>query len=592
MKWSQTLIPTMKEIPDGAEIPSHILMIRAGMISRVMAGAYSYLPLGLRVLQKATSIVREEINKTGAVELLMTALCPTSLYERTNRVEAFGGVLIKTELPRAGKKVPIVFCPTHEEEITDIVSRYISSYRQLPITLYQIQTKFRNEERPKFGILRTSEFLMKDAYSFHAEIDSLNATYDRMYAAYCKIFSRCGVPYLPVEAESGPIGGDASHEFMIPSPNGEDNVVFCPKCRYAANIEKAQIGGTGPEGPDPAVAFKEIAELDTPGAHTIEQVCQFLKAKPTKLIKTLIYVADDRPIAVLVRGDHDVNENKLRRALAVEKLELADPETIEKVTGAPVGFAGPVGMAETVEIVADYQIRGMANAVAGANKGEKHRVNVNPGRDFTPNRWADVRNAAAGDPCPHCGETMMIRNAIEVGHVFKLGTKYTVALGADYLDADGTLKPIIMGCYGIGVNRIIAGLAETSYDDAGMIWPVAVCPYEVNVCPVKVTDEASVAAAEKIHDALTEAGVETILDDRDQRAGVKFKDSDLIGFPLRITIGTKGLAEGKVEVKWRWEKEAEMVAVEEVAEKVAALIADEKKTGRRFAEAMKAVRKD
>ena len=592
MKWSQTLIPTMKEIPDGAEIPSHILMLRAGMISQVMAGAYSYLPLGLRVLQKAVAIVREEINKTGAVELLMTALCPTSLYERTHRVEAFGNVLIKTDLPRAGKKVPVVFCPTHEEEITDIVSRYISSYRQLPITLYQIQTKFRNEERPKFGILRTSEFLMKDAYSFHTELESLNKRYEKMYKAYCDIFTRCGVPFLPVEAESGPIGGDASHEFMIPSRNGEDNIVYCPKCRYAANIEKAEIGGEPPAGPDASIALKEVAELDTPDAHTIEQVCQFLKAKPVKLIKTLIYVADGKPIAVLVRGDHDVNENKLRRLLGAETLELADPETIEKVTGAPVGFAGPVGMAEKIEIVADYQVRAVANAITGANKADKHLVNVNVERDWTADKWADVRNATAGDACPHCHEPMMIRNAIEVGHVFKLGTKYTEALGANYLDADGSLKPIIMGCYGIGVNRIVAGLAETSYDESGMIWPVALAPYEVNVCPVKVTDEASVAAAEKLHDELQAAGVEVILDDRDQRAGVKFKDSDLIGFPLRITIGTKGLAEGKVEVKWRWEKDAQFAPLDSAASQVAAWIAEEKKTGARFTEAMKTLRKE
>ena len=592
MKWSQTLIPTMKEIPDGAEIPSHILMLRAGMISQVMAGAYSYLPLGLRVLQKAVAIVREEINKTGAVELLMTALCPTSLYERTHRVEAFGNVLIKTDLPRAGKKVPVVFCPTHEEEITDIVSRYVSSYRQLPITLYQIQTKFRNEERPKFGILRTSEFLMKDAYSFHTELESLNERYDKMYKAYCDIFTRCGVPFLPVEAESGPIGGDASHEFMIPSRNGEDNIVYCPKCRYAANIEKAEIGGEPPAGPDASIALKEVAELDTPDAHTIEQVCQFLKAKPAKLIKTLIYVADDKPVAVLVRGDHDVNENKLRRLLSAETLELADPETIEKVTGAPVGFAGPVGMAEKIEIVADYQVRAIANAITGANKADKHLVNVNVERDWTADKWADVRNATAGDACPHCHEPMMIRNAIEVGHVFKLGTKYTEALGANYLDADGSLKPIIMGCYGIGVNRIVAGLAETSYDESGMIWPVALAPYEVNVCPVKVTDEASVAAAEKLHDELQAAGVEVILDDRDQRAGVKFKDSDLIGFPLRITIGTKGLAEGKVEVKWRWEKDAQFLPLESAASQVAEWIAEEKKTGARFTEAMKTARKE
>jgi len=587
MKWSQTLIPTMKEIPDGAEIQSHILMLRAGMISQVMAGAYSYLPLGWKTLQKAVNIVREEMNAAGCVELHLTALCPQSLYERTHRVEAFGNVLIKTELNRAGKKTPVVFCPTHEEEITDLVSKYISSYRQLPITLYQIQTKFRNEERPKFGVLRTSEFLMKDAYSFHTSIESLNERYDVMYNAYCKTFTRCGVPFLPVEAESGPIGGDASHEFMIPSPNGEDNVVHCPKCGYSANTEKAEIGGTGPEGPDPAVALKEPAVIDTPDAHTIEQVCAFLKAKPKKLIKTLIYVVDGTPVAVLVRGDHEVNENKLRRLLKAEKVELAEPEVIEKVTGAPVGFAGPVDMAEKVKIVADYMVRGMSNAIIGANQADKHRVNVNLGRDFTVDEFADLRNAEAGDLCPHCGEPMTIKNAIEVGHVFKLGTKYTEALEANYLDEAGDApKTIIMGCYGIGVNRIVAGLAETSWDESGLIWPVAVCPYEVNVCPVKVTDEASREAAEKIHDSLISLGVDVILDDRDQRAGVKFKDSDLIGFPLRVTIGAKALAEGKVEVKWRWEKEAVLLPVETAAATIAEWIAEEKKTGEKFRKAM------
>ncbi len=588
MKWSQTLIPTMKEIPDGAEIPSHILMLRAGLISQVMAGAYSYLPLGWKTLQKAVSIVREEMNAAGCVELHLTALCPQSLYERTNRVEAFGNVLIKTDLNRAGKKTPVVFCPTHEEEITDLVSRYISSYRQLPITLYQIQTKFRNEERPKFGILRTSEFLMKDAYSFHTSIESLNQRYEAMYNAYCRTFTRCGLPFLPVEAESGPIGGDASHEFMIPSANGEDKVVHCPKCGYSANTEKAEIGGTGPAGPDPEAVLKETAEIDTPEAHTIEQVCAFLKAKPKKLIKTLIYTADGTPVAVLVRGDHDVNENKLRRLLGADKLELADPETIEKVTGAPVGFAGPVGMAQKVRIVADYTVRGMSNAIVGANKKDKHRVNVNLGRDFEVETFADLRNAEAGDICPRCGDTMTIKNAIEVGHVFKLGTKYTKALAANYLDETGeTPKTIIMGCYGIGVNRIIAGLAETSWDDSGLIWPVAVCPYEVNVCPVKVTDPASAEAAEKLHGELLGLGVDVILDDRDQRPGVKFKDSDLIGFPLRVTIGAKALAEGKVEVKWRWEKDPVLLPLETAAKEIAALIADEKAGGKRFAEAMK-----
>ena len=401
-----------------------------------------------------------------------------------------------------------------------------------------------------------------------------------MYDAYCKIFERCGVPYLPVEAESGPIGGDASHEFMIPSANGEDDVVYCPKCRYAANVEKAEIGEK--EYALPAdVVLKDVAELATPGAHTIEQVCAFLKAKPKKVVKTLIYNVDGTPVAVLVRGDCDVNENKLRRLLGAEKVELADEKTIERVTGAPVGFAGPVGLKEKVKIVADPTIKEMANFIVGANKAETHLVNVNLDRDFTVDVFGDVRNALVGDPCPHCGEPLSMENAIEVGHVFKLGTKYTEALNAKFLDANLAQQTIIMGCYGIGVSRIIAGLAETSHDDAGIIWPVPLAPYEVCVCPVKATDEASVAAAEKIAAQLEEAGVDVILDDRDQRPGVKFKDADLIGFPVRITIG-KSLAEGKVEVKWRWDSESTLVSVDEVASQLAEALKDERKTNARF----------
>ncbi len=586
MKWSQTLIPTMKETPNGAEIPSHILMLRAGMISQVMAGAYAYLPLGWRSLHKATNIVRDEMNKAGGVELFMTALCPQALYEQTNRVEAFGNVLIKSTLVRGGTKTPVVFCPTHEEEITSIVSQYVSSYRQLPLLLYQIQTKFRNEERPKFGVLRTSEFLMKDAYSFHTDIETLNATYKKMYDAYCKIFTRCGLPYLPVEAESGPIGGDASHEFMIPSPNGEDDVVYCPKCQYAANVEKAEIGETEHVKPTD-VAEKPIAELDTPGAHTIEQVCAFLKAKPRKVVKTLIYDVDGEPVAVLARGDCDVNENKLRRLLNANKVELADEATIERVTGAPVGFAGPVGLKEGVKIVADPTIKEMVNVVVGANKPEKHLVNVNLDRDFKVDLFGDVRNAVVGDACPRCGAPLTMQNAIEVGHVFKLGTKYTEALNAKYLDESGSLQTIIMGCYGIGVSRIIAGLAETSHDDFGIIWPVALAPYEVCVCPVKATDEESMAAAQKIADGLEAACVDVILDDRDERPGVKFKDADLIGFPVRITIG-KSLKDGQVEVKWRWDSSSSLVGVDEVVETLVAQLNDERATNARFYAAKKA----
>ena len=585
MKWSQTLIPTMKEIPNGAEIPSHIFMLRAGMISQVMAGAYAYLPLGWRCLHKATKIVRDEMDKAGGVELFMTALCPQSLYEQTNRVEAFGNVLIKTVLNRGGTKTPVVFCPTHEEEITSLVSQYVSSYRQLPLLLYQIQTKFRNEERPKFGVLRTSEFLMKDAYSFHTDLETLDATYKKMYDAYCKIFTRCGVPFLPVEAESGPIGGDGSHEFMIPSENGEDDVVYCPKCKYAANVEKAEIGET--EHVRPAdVALKDLTALDTPGAHTIEQVCAFLKAKPRKVVKTLIYLVDGAPVAVLVRGDCDVNENKLRRLLKAEKVELADEATIERVTGAPVGFAGPVGLKEKIKIVADPTVKELVNVVVGANQAEKHYVNANLDRDFTVDLFGDVRNAVVGDACPRCGEPLTMQNAIEVGHVFKLGTKYTEALNGKYLDESGALQTIIMGCYGIGVSRIVAGLAETSHDEHGIIWPVALAPYEVCVCPVKASDPAAMEAAEKIAAGLEAAGVDVILDDRDERPGVKFKDADLIGFPVRVTIG-KGLANGEVEVKWRWDADSTLVKVDDVVETLAAQLKEERETAARFYAAKK-----
>ena len=578
MLWTKTLIPTMKETPEGAEIPSHVLMLRAGLISQVMAGAYSYLPLGWRALRKAEQIVREEMDAAGAVELHMSALAPISLYEQTNRVEAFGNVLIKADLPRGGKKVPVVLCPTHEETITDIVSRYVSSYRQLPITLYQIQTKFRNEERPRFGVLRTSEFLMKDAYSFDTSIESLNRSYDAMYAAYCRIFTRCGVPYLPVEAESGPIGGDASHEFMFPSANGEDKIVHCV-CGYAANTEKAEIG---PQDTQKSTAEqKPLTEIATPGAHTVEQVCAFLKCKPQKLVKTLIYMIDGKPVAVLVRGDHDANENKLRKLLKAEKVELAEPPVIERVTGAPVGFAGPVGLKEPMMIVADYAVATLANAVTGANKAETHLDNVNLDRDFTVDQFADLRNAGDGDACPRCRSSLKISNAIEGGHVFKLGTKYSEALNAKFLDTDETQKTIIMGCYGIGVNRILVGICETSHDESGIIWPVALAPYEVVIAPLK-TDDTTMSVAYRLCEQLEKLGVDCLIDDRDQRAGVKFKDADLIGFPLRIVLGPKGLENGEIEVKWRWDKDATMLPLAHAAETLANELAEERKTNRRF----------
>ncbi len=580
MLWSKTFIPTMKETPEGAEIPSHVLMLRAGLVNQVMAGAYTYLPLGLKALKKAERIVREEMDAAGAVELAMPSMSPQNLWEQTGRIQAFGNVLVQTNLPRGGRKVPVVFGPTHEEIITDLAARQISSYRQMPITFYQITTKFRNEERPRFGVLRTSEFLMKDAYSFDATVESLNESYDKMYAAYCRIFTRCGLEYLPVEAESGPIGGSASHEFMIPTENGEDSILHCKACGYAANQEKAEIGARDFTKPDFPIA--EMQKVDTPNVSTIEHVSKMLKCRPSRLIKTLIYMANGVPIAVLVRGDHDANEGKIRRATGATKIELAPPEVIEKVTGAPVGFAGPVGLKEQIPIYADREIQGMLNSVVGANSADAHLTGVNMGRDFTPDKIDDLRNALDGDACPRCSGVMAMRHSVEIGHVFKLGTKYSQSLNARFLDSDEQLKPIIMGCYGIGVNRILAALVETNNDANGIVWPTAIAPYDVVLTLVKVPDEPSLAAAMKLHDELTAAGLDVLLDDRDCRAGVKFKDADLIGIPLRVVIGDRGLKEGKLEVKWRWEKDASMIDLDGAVKTLADWVLEERKTNARF----------
>ena len=548
MRWSKTFIPTMKENPSDAEIPSHQLMLRAGLIRQLMAGAYTYLPLGWRSVRKAEQIVREEMDRAGAIELFMPALQPIDLFERTGRKEAFGNVLINFHVQRGDRKVHLALGPTHEEVITDLVARHLNSYRQLPICLYQIQTKFRNEERPRFGVLRTSEFIMKDAYSFGTSLEQLNAVYDQMYRAYCRIFARCGLKYLAVEAESGPIGGDASHEFMVPASNGEDRIVHCAACGYAANLERAETGRASAK-PGKAPGAAPLTKVATPGATSIEQVSRMLQCAPSQMIKTLIYKADERPVAVLIRGDHEANEAKIRRALAAKSVELADEATIRSVTGAPVGFAGPVGI--KCPIVADHDVAGITNAVTGANEADAHLTGVNVGRDFQLTSTHDLRMALDGDPCPRCKATLKLVHGIEVGHVFKLGTKYSVSLAAEFLDEKEQRHPMIMGCYGIGVNRIVAGLAETSFDENGLIWPLSIAPYEVLVIPLNVTDPETMELAERFYRELSEAGVDVLMDDRDARAGFKFKDADLIGIPLRIVIGGKGLKEGQVELKWR-----------------------------------------
>jgi len=576
VRWSKTFIPTMKETPADAEIPSHQLMLRAGLIRQVMSGSYTYLPLGWRAIRKAEAIVREEMERAGAVELFMPALQPIDLFERTGRREAFGDVLINFMVPRGDRQVHMALGPTHEEVITDLVAHHISSYRQMPITMFQIQTKFRNEERPRFGVLRTSEFIMKDAYSFDASLEQLDDSYQKMYAAYCRIFARTGLEYLPVEAESGAIGGDASHEFMIPAENGEDRIVRCPKCNYAANLERADTGrrcpltdprvgeGTGDrstQGSEATIEWDALEQIDTPRATSIEQVCKMLKRKPEEMIKTLVYLADGKPVAVLIRGDHEANEGKLRRALEVDTLELADEKTIFEVTGAPVGFAGPVGI--DCQILADHDIPLLVNPISGANAADAHYTGVNMGRDYQVEATYDLRNAVAEDPCPNCEGTLEMVHGIEAGHVFKLGTKYSESLNAYFVDEKEQRHAIIMGCYGIGINRIVAAACETSHDENGLIWPLAIAPYEVLVVPLKIDDEEVMQIATRFYEELQAAGVDVLFDDRKARPGVKFKDGDLVGIPLRVVIGGRGLQEGNVEIKWRTAEGPEKIPVEE-----------------------------
>jgi prolyl-tRNA synthetase len=559
MKWSQTLIPTLKEDPTEAEITSHKLMIRSGMIRKLLSGAYSYLPLGTRVLNKVVGIIREEMDRAGAIEVYLPALQPLELLEASGRIDVFGQDLIRFE-DRHGRTLALG--PTHEEVVTYLVRNEISSYRQLPITLYQIQMKFRDEVRPRFGVLRSKEFLMKDAYSFEINEAGLDKSYKAMYNAYCRIFDRCGLKYIPVEADTGAMGGDVSHEFMVPSEVGEDLLARCKGCNYSVNMEKAE------PAPRPAVqdVQQAIRSVPTPKVTTIGQVSEFLKIEPNKLVKTLIYKVGGEPVAVLVRGDHEVNEIRLAKVLGQDGISLADGETITNVTGAPMGFTGPVGL--NIKIIADQAVSVIKNCVTGANKADTHLVNVNPGRDFKIDRVENLRYVVEGDACPKCGEELVISRGIEVGHVFKLGTKYSKALDAKFLDSDGVLKPMLMGCYGIGVNRIIAALIECSHDKDGIIWSPELAPYQVLVLPLNVKDKWCLDAALRIHDELEGAGVETLLDDRDQRPGIKFKDADLIGIPYRVVVGKKYQDAGQVEVQFRGGGEALFVTLDRIVPEI------------------------
>jgi prolyl-tRNA synthetase len=564
VRWSQALIPTLKETPADAVAPSHVLLLRAGMIRQVGAGAYTFLPLGFRVLHKVVNIVRQEMDAAGAQEVLMPALSPRELWKESGRLDTMRDILMQLTV---GGNTPMVLGPTHEEVITDVVRDLVRSYKQLPMTMYQIQTKFRDEPRPRFGIIRTREFIMKDAYSFDADVAQLGKSYDAMYEAYCRVFDRCGLPYVIVEAESGPIGGDSSHEFMVPADMGEDAVIQCAACGYAANVEKAEIGaGPAAGGPDPAAPPYE--EVVTPNRKTIQEVCAFLRVPESTSAKLLVFLADGKPVAVLVRGDHEANEAKVRQAFAAATLAPADADTILKATGAPMGFLGPVAL--EIPLAVDAAVAAMPTVVVGGNETDVHFKGVVPGRDFPLDRVLDLRNAAAGDPCPRCGQPLALKHGIEIGHVFKLGTKYSKAMGATFLSDKGAEVPIIMGCYGIGVSRLLAAAVESCRDGNGIVWPLAIAPYSIVVVPLQVRNAAVMEAAETLARAFEAAGVEVLFDDRDQRPGVKFKDADLVGIPLRVVVGERGLKEGTIEVKWRDAVAAHHVVADTAAETILA----------------------
>ena len=546
MRVSQMLIPTLREVPAEAETESHKLMLRAGLIRKLASGIYSFLPLGYRVLRKVEQIIRKEMDKEGAQELLMSALLPAEAYIRSGRWDVFG-----PEMFRLKDRHERDFClgPTHEEIFTETVKNEVKSYKQLPLILYQIQTKYRDERRPRFGVMRSREFIMKDAYSFDRDETGLDKSYKKMYNAYCKAFDRMGLNYMVVEADTGAMGGSGSQEFMVKSEVGESIIAYCDICGYAANEEKAVCINTGEMEQQ---EMKPIEKIATPEVKTIEELMGFFKCSPKMFAKTILYKADSRVVAVVVRGDRQINETKLQNHLNCIELDMADADTVRDVTGAEVGFAGPVGL--NVDIIVDKEVINMKNFYTGANETGYHYANVNIERDFGNYTVEDIRNIEEGDPCPKCGAPVKITYGIEVGHIFKLGTKYTEALQCNFLDEDGKEKPAIMGCYGIGVNRSMAAIIEQNNDKDGIIWPMSVAPYHVIIVPVKASDDIQIKVAEDIYKQLSEKGIEVLIDDRNERPGVKFKDADLIGIPIRITVGKKA-GEGIVEYKLRSESD-------------------------------------
>src|SRR5919109_1755139 len=569
MRWSKSLIPTLKEDPADAEVISHKPLVRAGFIRQISRGIYDYLPLALRVIRKIEQIVRQEMNRAGAQELLMPISAPAELWQESGRWEMYG-----KELLRFKDRNERDFClgPTHEEIVTDLVRRSVRSYRELPFNLYQIQTKFRDEVRPRFGLMRGREFIMKDAYSFHADVEDCRREYDNMVQTYKRIFTRCGLRFRPVEADTGAIGGSLSHEFQVLAESGEDAIVSCNRCEYAANMQKAE---TKPRSPTNRHVAKKVAKrekVSTPGKKSVADVASFLRLPPERFIKTLVYKTDTNElVAVLVRGDHDINEVKLQAALGGGEARLADEAEVQTATGIPPGFLGPIGL--KLRIIADHAISGIQKAATGANEVDAHYINVDQQRDFTPSAFADIRLASAGDPCPRCEVgSLEAYRGIEVGQVFYLGKKYSEAMGATYLDAEGRERPIEMGCYGIGISRLVAAAIEQNHDANGIIWPFSIAPFHILLLPISYKDNAIREATDKLYQELQRQGIEVLLDDRDERPGVKFKDADLVGIPLRVTIGAKGLERDCIELRWRHDGKTDEIPVADSAKSLHAIL--------------------
>ncbi|MDQ0253676.1 prolyl-tRNA synthetase [Evansella vedderi] len=544
MKQNTYLAPTLRDIPSDAEVKSHQLMLRAGLIRQSTSGVYSFLPLGLKVLKKVENIIREEMNRAGAQELLMPAIQQAELWQESGRWEAYGPELMRLN-DRHGRQFALG--PTHEEVITTLVRDDVHSYKKLPMTLYQIQNKFRDERRPRFGVLRSREFLMKDAYSFDATAEGLDVSYEKMYDAYNKIFTRCGLDFRAVVADSGAIGGKETHEFMVLTEVGEDTIAYSDQSDFAANIEIAPVKVTYTKSDE---TLRELESVETPGKKTIEDVSSFLNVTKDKLIKSVLFIVDDEPVLVLVRGDHEVNDVKVKHLFDAQIVEMATEEETKNWMNCIPGYVGPVKVPKGVKVVADHAVEAIVNGVCGANEENKHFINVNVERDFSVEQFADLRNIQEGDPSPDGKGTIRFKEGIEVGHVFKLGTKYSEAMGANFLDENGKNKPMIMGCYGIGVSRTVAAIIEQHHDDDGIVWPATVSPFDIHLVPVNMKQEDQKNLAEELYDQLGEERFEVLFDDRPERPGVKFKDADLFGFPIRITVGKKA-SEGIVELKVR-----------------------------------------